>query len=232
MNSFAAALFDLDGTLADSEILKAQALSMTVFQLGGSAPLEVYREVMGSDWSTVRSHFCRQGGLATTPANFDTVFRALYTSLIRTRVTIRPWGREYLAHLRREGRSIGLVSSAARWMVDGILARTGLQDAFQVIVGGDDVTRHKPDPEAYLLALSRLAVKPTDAIVFEDSASGVLAGWRAGCRVVAIRHEFNLGHDLSLASATIASFEELLAEKKTFSEAQGQNMKSTATVVL
>jgi HAD superfamily hydrolase (TIGR01509 family) len=212
MRGIAAALFDLDGTLVDSEKLKARALSETISRLGGVASAELYQQVMGSSWETVRKHFLINSAVSAEAEEFDSIFRLLYGELISTEVVARPCTHKYLKQLKNSGIKIGLVSSAARWMADGILERTGLTGMFDVIVVREDVTTHKPDPEAYLLALERMRVKCTETVVFEDSEAGVAAGWRAGCSVTAVRHEYNSNHDLSKAKSVINSFEELLVD--------------------
>ena len=65
---------------------------------------------------------------------------------------------------------------------------------------------HKPDPEAYLLALSRLNVAADKAIIFEDSAPGLQAGLASGCEVIAFQHSFNINNDFSGALKIIDDF--------------------------
>jgi len=92
------------------------------------------------------------------------------------------------------------------------LARAGvdLQNSFDLVITREDVTRRKPDPEAYLLALSRLRLSAKDTIVFEDSSAGLKAATAAGCRCIAVRHAFNSKHDFSGAFREIESFSEVL----------------------
>jgi len=90
------------------------------------------------------------------------------------------------AVLRAAGRSrLAIVSGAARAEVDTVLRATGL-DVFEVIVTAEDVTRGKPDPEGYLLALLRLRLQAADAVAIEDSPPGIEAANAAGVRCVAV----------------------------------------------
>ena len=79
-----------------------------------------------------------------------------------------------------------LVTTASRANVDAILDAHGLRPDFDVVVTGDDVSRHKPDPEAYLLAAARLAVAPAQCLVFEDSDIGLKSARAAGMAVVRV----------------------------------------------
>jgi beta-phosphoglucomutase-like phosphatase (HAD superfamily) len=94
-------------------------------------------------------------------------------------------------------------------MVTESLAQLGLPDSFDITVTQDDVTHHEPDPAPYLLALDRLKLNATDALVFEDSEAGLKAALAAGCSCVAIRHAFNARHDFSRAARIISDFDEL-----------------------
>lgn len=101
---------------------------------------------------------------------------------------------------------IALVSASARQTVDAAMKSSGLDPYFRVKIYAEKVKRHKPDPEAYLMACSQLNVNPGDCVVFEDSGVGVLAGKRAGAAVVGVR----TGHrteDLSAADLVVPDME-------------------------
>ena len=72
-------------------------------------------------------------------------------------------------------------------------------NAFHLVITGQDVLRHKPFPDAYIMALNNLNLCHEDALVFEDSYTGLQAGRAAGCSCVAIQHKYNKLHDLSSA---------------------------------
>lgn len=100
-------------------------------------------------------------------------------------------------------------------MIDEILVIANVSELFDIVIAREDVTHHKPDPEAYVLALERLQAEKTNTLIFEDSEAGVIAAWLAGCSVIAIQHEFNVSHNFSRARRVISSFEEMLrAETK------------------
>ena len=97
-----------------------------------------------------------------------------------------------LALLRsaRETFRTALVTTASRVNVLAVLERKRIADLFDTLVTGDDVSRHKPDPEAYQLAARRLGVAPALCLAFEDSAVGVASAQAAGMRVVAVSSDF------------------------------------------
>ena len=98
--------------------------------------------------------------------------------------TVPPHVRE--AVLRAAGRAVlAIVSGAARSEVETVLRAAGL-DVFDVIVSAEGVTRGKPDPEGYLLALEQLRVQAADAVAIEDTPPGIAAAKAAGLRCVAV----------------------------------------------
>jgi phosphoglycolate phosphatase len=88
--------------------------------------------------------------------------------------------------LKERGVVLGIVSTKYRRRIEGILERERLLDSFAVIVGGEDVSQHKPDPESLLLALEQLAVSPGEALYVGDSVIDAQAAGRAGVPFVAV----------------------------------------------
>ncbi len=74
--------------------------------------------------------------------------------------------------------------------VDFVLDGCGIRDSFEAVVAGDRVRRCKPDPEIYLTAAAALGLAPAECIVFEDAEAGIVAGKRAGMKVVALSTTF------------------------------------------
>jgi HAD superfamily hydrolase (TIGR01509 family) len=203
-------LFDLDGTLAASEALKARALAQACVSYGAEANYLIYAEVMGEDWPTVTRHFFKKYSLNPAIDEFNDRFRGFYLDLIEAEIATTQGARQFVFDTRNSGIKAGVVSSAATWMVERVLSKLNLQNSFDLIITREDVTHHKPHLEAYLLALSRLRVSANETLVFEDSSAGLKAATAAGCRCIAVRHAFNSKHDFSGAFCEIGSFSEAL----------------------
>jgi HAD superfamily hydrolase (TIGR01509 family) len=201
-------LIDLDGTLANSEPLKGRALADTCVLYGGEVTASVYAEVMGQDWETVTAHFFKSAKISPPYEEFNSYFRTHYMELLED-VALTDGVLSFLLAAQRKGMRLAVVSSAAPWMVDKVLTKLGIDHLFELVITQQDVTRHKPDPQAYELALERLGVTADEVIVFEDSYAGLRAAASAGCRSVALRHEFNSRHDTSLAVQVVSSFAEV-----------------------
>ncbi|MFS4461155.1 HAD family hydrolase [Bdellovibrio sp. HCB2-146] len=202
-----ALLFDLDGTLVDSEPLKAEAIAMAFQELGYSVSADVYKEVMGQSWENVLKHFCEKARAQITEAEFNAIFRNHYQKLISEKVQMKSDLVGFLDFAMSLNLQMAVVSSASSWMVDGILSKLSLDKYFSLVITQQDVSKHKPDPEAYLVALQKLGITADEALVFEDSEAGVQAAKAAGCQCIAIRHNFNERHQFSHALKVLNSFE-------------------------
>ena len=210
MKNYSAYLFDLDGTLVDSEKLKGKALAETCSLFGAKVDVNIYKAVMGESWFHVTNHFFKIAQIEPDTDKFNTEFKEIYQELLRKKLTPNPNIVELLTKLKAKRKRIGVVSSASPWMVDQVLSQLKLAEFFDIVITNKQVTKHKPDPEAYLLALERLSLPGSEVLVFEDSKSGLIAARKANCDSVAFQHEFNINNDFSLAVQIISDFNEFL----------------------
>jgi phosphoglycolate phosphatase len=97
-----------------------------------------------------------------------------------------PWVAETVQALRAAGQRLGIVSSKYRYRIERILAEGGLASQFQVIIGGEDVTQHKPDPAGLLLALQRLHLPAIDVLYVGDHPVDAEAASRVGVPFMAV----------------------------------------------
>ncbi|MBC7737688.1 MAG: HAD family phosphatase [Candidatus Saccharibacteria bacterium] len=180
-----ALLFDLDGTLIDTETLAVAAGLAAFAQMGHPVDELFLHSLVGVDGPSsgpiILGHR-PQVDLATLMSLWHDGFEAQMASqglALKSGVT------ELLArapaHLPR-----ALVTSSGREGAHSKLARAGLHRNFAHVVTVDDVTRAKPDPAPYLLAARLLGVDPARCLVFEDSETGAESAHRAGCIVVQV----------------------------------------------
>jgi len=188
----AAVLFDMDGTLFDSEKLWDVAIFELAGTYGADVPDEIRSAMVGTSMadSMVLLHEgigqpWRDPGHSAVWIN-DRVAELFVTSLVW-----RPGARELLAEVREAGIPTALVTATERRLVEIAIATAGRHN-FDVLVCGDEVTRTKPDPEPYLRAASLLGVDIEDCVAIEDSPTGVASAIAAGARVLAIPHHVPL----------------------------------------
>lgn len=187
----AALLWDFDGTLVDSEPSWHAAESRLVAELGGP-PIspEAARELVGLALTDSARALLRIAGREDLDAAQYAGVLNDYAleDMIHAGVALRPGAAALLAEARNAGIPCALVSmsftSVLRQVVDTLPA-----GSFAVIVGGDQVTHGKPDPEPYLRAAAELGVAPLDCLVIEDSFPGTLSSQNAGMPTLGVPFE-------------------------------------------
>ncbi|PYF76848.1 HAD family hydrolase [Pedobacter nutrimenti] len=188
MQKLKAVLFDLDGTLIDSEyfhfecwndILKESSHSMTY--------PEWLKNYAGFPLPSNSKNIKERYGLDISLA--DLVHKreqASVNGLENKTINLMPFAMEMLRFFKQEGLKMGLVTASPRFEVDLIFKKNGMAAYFDVIITRTDVERPKPDPEGYNLCVEKLGVDKVDCIVFEDTLNGLNAAKAAGltCYVV------------------------------------------------
>nr|WP_272956493.1 HAD family phosphatase [Kribbella solani] len=181
-----AVLWDMDGTLVDSEKVWAEVQLELLASLGASWTLDDCMTLIGSDLrDAVQVWMTRiPAGVISAEELADRMFSEVVVAL-RREVTFQPGALELLQALRKEEVPCALVSASYRSMIDAVLGHLP-PNPFDVIVAGDEVTLGKPHPEPYLTGAAKLGVDPANCIVIEDSVTGTEAGTAAGMYVVAV----------------------------------------------
>lgn len=211
----AALIFDVDGTLAETEEAHRRAFNETFAEAGldwhwsrdtyaellsttgGKERMRVWRETTGSgpdDAAIAELHVAKTARFGTILANGGLALRPGVAALIEA------------ARLR--GQRVAVATTTSRPNVDALCQSCWGQPAeaiFDVIAAGDEVPAKKPAPDVYLLALERLGLTAADAVALEDSRNGVLSAQAAGLPVIVTPSAFTAADDFTGAQAVIPS---------------------------
>jgi pyrophosphatase PpaX len=175
---FEAVLFDLDGTLIDSIGLIVRSYQHTLTVHG--KPAETYAEILRGVGAPLATHLDQWASDAQERAAMVATYRAWNRAHHDELVRPFPGIAAALDGLVQRGRRIAVVTSKLRAAALHGLAHCGLHHPFEVVLGADDVERHKPDPAPILLALERMGVAPARAAYVGDSVFDVRAANAAG----------------------------------------------------
>lgn len=232
--------FDLDGTLADTETLKAMSYGWAAHRLRPDlavADVEAaYAPYVGHSRREIAAGLADQFGLAAAARAHDAsvepweAYVALRLERYRAMLADGALVRRHayaptvaLAHRARDlARHTALVTTSDRRNADLVLAALGLTDAFDTVVASDDVARTKPDAEPYALALRRLGVAADRALAIEDSPTGIRGALAAALPVVAVPSVFTRA-----AVAEMVAAGELGADAVVSSEALAGHIERT-----
>lgn len=187
-----AVLFDMDGTLIDSEKLWDIALGEAAERLGGTLSRDARERMTGSHTDATLRMLFEEVGVEPTAATRAEVAGWLERRMAELLGAGLPWlpgAQAALADARRSGVPTGLVTSTVRSLTELALTTIG-PEHFDVTVCGDEVDgNNKPHPEPYLRAARTLGVDPSRCLAIEDSPTGVAAAEAAGCTVVVVPSE-------------------------------------------
>ena len=180
-----AVLWDLDGVLVDSAPFHLQAWRELFASSGRELSEADFRRTFGLRNDAILRELLGDLPVAEVQRLADRK-EALFRRAALGNITSLPGALELLRLLRERAVKLALVSSTPYGNIDLILGSLGVEAAFDVIVGEEDVTRGKPDPEGFLLAARRLVVPPDECVVIEDAPAGVEAAKRGGMRCVGV----------------------------------------------
>ena len=182
-----AVIFDLDGLLADTEIISLKVYQELLKDFGIPFTEETYsREYSGHREEENVQRFLDTYDL---PWNFDQTLEKVYeleARILAKGVNLKKGAKNLLAFLKREGIPIALATSSVESRARMILDSNGILSLFDHLVFAKDVKRSKPYPDIFLKACSDLNVLPENCLVLEDSEAGIAAAYRAGMSVICI----------------------------------------------
>lgn len=188
MKNISAVLFDLDGTLIDSENFYynnwAPILSAS---FGLAISFEDWiREFAGHTLSRNVQYLKEQHSIETTEEYMWTTTRANYANSDMRTIRLMPFVKEILDYLKERNIRMGLVTSSYQSTVETVLGHHGLLDYFEFFVTRELVTNAKPNAEPYLLAIDKLGLPKDEVIAIEDTITGTTAAKNAGLRCIAV----------------------------------------------
>lgn len=186
----AAVLWDMDGTLVDTEPFWFEAEAALVARFGGTWTHEQARSLVGSGLQD-GARVLQQHGVALPLGEIVAWQTDQVTARLEHGVPWRPGALALLAALRETAVRTALVTMSVRRMAEAVAGAVPF-GAFDVIVAGDDVTHPKPHPEAYLRAAELLGVPIGSCVAIEDSPPGLASAVASGAAVVGVPHMVGL----------------------------------------
>jgi len=216
----AALIFDVDGTLAETEELHRRAFNETfaAHGLGWHWSREDYRRLLRTTGGKERMRRHREDIGAHSPddaqiARLHADKTSRYAALMAGgAVALRPGVDRLIGAAREAGTRIAVATTTSRANVEALSRAVWGREAgevFEVIAAGDEVGAKKPAPDVYLLALSRLGLGPEAAVALEDSENGLRSAKAAGLRVLVTPSTYTDGEDFSAADWVIPSLADL-----------------------
>ena len=183
----AAVLWDMDGTLVDTEPYWIAAEHEIVEEHGGTWSEEFAHQLVGNDLLVSARFIKENSAVPWEPERIVDELLDRVISRVTEHVPWRPGARELLSALREEGVPSALVTMSWRSLADAVVGALP-EGTFAAVVTGDEVSHGKPHPEPYRAAARLLGVSPEDCVAIEDSPTGVRSAVAAGVPTLAVPH--------------------------------------------
>jgi HAD superfamily hydrolase (TIGR01509 family) len=199
-------VFDLDGTLIDTEWVFVEAARRLLAGRGIPFDAEFMATILGTPASNSLPLFIQHFGLPETMEAVAAEYKRFFLeSLDADHAPLMPGARELLDRLNARGLPTAIATSSGRAYVQQMFGPHGLLDRFAFVLTAEDVTHGKPHPEIFETAARRFGVPPPEVLVIEDSIHGIRAAKAAGARVVLVPHAHTPEADRAAADLVVES---------------------------
>ncbi len=210
MDNKKAIVFDFDGVITDGIPFHDQAYSKTFETYGLNVPLEELHSMIGSTSKQVFEKIFSSRDLATDPEEASREHAAMLFNLYKEKAEMPEGLVGFLQHCKEKGLHIGLSSSTHSNILKAVLEKFQISNYFTAVVGGEGVSKGKPDPEMILKALDVLNVQPEDAIAIDDAKSGILAAKSINMYAIAYLNYSKI--EIPQADINVYNFEEITSK--------------------
>ena len=185
-------LFDMDGVLIDSEEYICRAAMEMFREMGAAVRAEDFIPFVGTGENRYLGGVAEKYGIRLDTGKAKKRTYEIYDSLVRGKIGALPGAVNFMRSCRMSGLKLALATSADMTKMEINLREMGLTHSdFDAVINGLEVERKKPFPDIYLLAASKIGLRPDECLVAEDAISGVRAAKAAGCRCLALLTSFS-----------------------------------------
>ena len=207
-----AVIFDLDGTLTDTEKYFQWAWAEAMARSGFEPDREKTLALRSLGKPFVYEQLKEWFGDSCRPEEIMALSHSIFNSIAKERgVELRPGAKELLEWLKAQGVVIALATAGTTERAEKQLAAAGVRDYFDKVISSNMVAHGKPAPDTYLHACGVLGVRPEEAIAVEDSPNGVKSAHAAGCRVIMVPDQTGPDEEIEpMLYACVRSLDEII----------------------
>ncbi len=206
-----AIIFDLDGTLIDTDAIAHHSAQKAFLTIGYTLTNSDLKWLVARHPKDFVPHLLTEHQLDISKSDeIVKSFRTNYHLLWDNDVSLKPGAKEVCLALIQKGINLSLATTSSNLTVEKFIDKFGFKNIFTNITTSDEVTKLKPDPEPYLVAKNKLPFDTEEILVVEDSHAGLLSAKGAGLTVAVIPSEFTKDQDHSIADHFLENLEDVL----------------------
>lgn len=181
-----AIIFDMDGTLVDSMWIWKQ-IDIDFFKMFDfDFPGDMQKEIEGMSFYQTAVYFKERYNFPITVEKMIDIWNDMAHEKYANEVFLKPGAKKFLEYCKSHNIKLGIATSNSRFLFDAVREHLNLDEYFDCMLTGTEITNGKPAPDVFLTVASRLQINPEDCLVFEDIIPGIMAGHNANMKVVAI----------------------------------------------
>lgn len=210
-----AVVYDVDGTLINSEPLHVEAWKQALIKHGhtiSQLSAEFLSTMAGKKPIVIAEGMVVELRIDTSAEQFLKEKTALFFSMAQKSLEAMPGAIESVDRLSEAGFRLAIGTSLDREFLDIVLGRFNIADKFEVIITGNEITKGKSDPETYFKVFEKLNLEPTNCVVLEDARTGVEAAKASGAFCIGVENVNAEPQDLSAADLVVQSLNEINKE--------------------
>ena len=217
LNSFDAAIFDMDGTIMDSlGIWERIDYDFLEKKRGIKVPADYVHDIAAMSFSEIAEYTKKRFNLPDTPQELMQEWTDMAIYEYSHNVPLKPFVKEYMQQLKNHGKKIALCTSSPKYFFKPALRNNGICDLFDAFANTCEAGIGKNSPKVYLLAAQKVGVSPERCLVFEDVISAALSAKKAGMTVCGVYDERSRSRQNELRAVCdmyITGFNELMEDK-------------------
>lgn len=189
-DDFLAVIFDLDGTVVDSNGVWEKIDSDYIKKRGKTLSEKEICDMASMSYDDVAKYLCSKG-LDVTSDELKKEFheRAVYE--YTNNIGLKPFVSEYLTYLKKAGKKIALATSSPKEFYEPVLKANNIYDFFDAFATTKEAGKEKDYPDVYLLACSKIGISPENSLAFEDTLKGILCAKKAGMKCIAVYDKYS-----------------------------------------
>ena len=212
-----AVIFDLDGTLIDSNWIWKSIDIEFLGKYGIILPEQLQKDIEGMSFTEIAIYFKERFGLKESLDEIKEIWNTMAREKYEKEVPLKNGAKDFIRYLKKKGFLLGIATSNSRLLAEASITSHGIADYFSCLITSCDVKKGKPSPDVYLAAAKALGVEPKHCLVFEDIMAGIHAGQSAGMEVCAVYDDHALHQQeekIKTANYYIKDFTEINYEEE------------------